>query len=250
MPQSTKSSSRTKSSKAQKGSVGFIHAGTFRQGLFRVFKSDDKDPAETLNELHEYYGTKLSGRYVNVENVDELYEKLVESYQDNLVKGTTNVFKTSTMKSVSDNLKKLGEVTKCHLIKGDDEGEDHEDHEEEHEEPEEKVTKGKGNKGKQPVKKAEVKEESDEEDEDEKPVKSKQAKSKPSSKKLAKAESEDEDDESEHDSESEHESEDEKPAKKSKGKAKKSDDSDDEGEKLKKKSSTPKKSNGSAKKTK
>jgi hypothetical protein len=247
MSQSTKSSSRTKSSKAQKGSVGFIHAGTFRQGLFRVFKSDDKDPAETLNELHEYYGTKLSGRYVNVENVDELYEKLVESYQDNLVKGTTNVFKTSTMKSVSDNLKKLGEVTKCHLIKGDSDGEEHEEREEEHEEePEEKVTKGKGSKGKQPLKKAEVKDETD--DEDEKPVKSKQAKGKPSSKKVAKKE-ESEAEEHESESEAESESEDEKPTKKSKAKSK-NDDSEDEGEKLKKKSSAPKKSSSSAKKTK
>lgn len=248
MPSSTKSASRTKSSKAQKGSVGFIHAGTFRQGLFRVFKSDDKDPAEALNELHEYYGTKLSGRYVNVENVDELYEKLVESYQDNLVKGTTNVFKTSTMKSVSDNLKKLGEVSKCHLIKGGDDEEreelEHDEHEED-EEPEEKVSKGKGSKGKQIAKKAET--EDEDEDEDEKPVKSKQAKSKPTPKKVVKEESENE--------ESEQESEDEKPVKKSKGKTTskhddKNDDSEDEGEKLKKKSSPSKKSSSSAKKTK
>jgi hypothetical protein len=78
---STKNTTSRKSTKATKGSVGFIHGGTFRQGLFRIFKSDEKDPADTLAEFHEYYGQKLSGRYVNVESVDDIYEKFLEHYE-------------------------------------------------------------------------------------------------------------------------------------------------------------------------
>jgi hypothetical protein len=206
-----------KSTKATKGSVGFIHGGTFRQGLFRIFKSDDKDPAETLSELHNYYGQKLSGRYVNVESVDEIYEKFVEHYEKEKVNGTETVFKTSTMKSVCDTLKEIAEVSKCHLIKTDssEDGDDAEEAEEA-EEKEEKETKSS---------KSSKKEE----------VKPKQT----SSKKAKKEESEDEKSESEH---SEEEEEEEKPpAKSSKGKTpvkkgKNDDDSDDEGEKLQKKS--------------
>jgi hypothetical protein len=226
---SAKNTTTRKSSKATKGSVGFIHGGTFRQGLFRIFKSDDKDPSETLTEFHEYYGQKLSGRYVNVESVDEIYEKFLEHYEKEKVNGTETVFKTSTMKSVCDTLKEIAEVSKCHLIKSDssEEGDDAEEGEEaeEKEEKEEKETKS--SKSSKSSKKEETK-----------PKQS-------SSKKAKKEESEDEEkSESEH-SEQEEEEEEEKPAPKSskgktpakKGKAdKKDDDSDDEGEKLQKKS--------------
>jgi cobalamin biosynthesis protein CobT len=230
----TKSSAKTttshKSTKATKGSVGFIHGGTFRQGLFRIFKSDDKDPSETLAEFHQYYGQKLSGRYVNVESVDEIYEKFLEHYQKEKVNGTETVFKTSTMKSVCDTLKDIAEVSKCHLIKSDSSEEG--DEAEEAEETEEKETKSS---------KSSKKEE----------AKPKQT----SSKKAQKEESEDEDkSESEH-SEQEEEEE-EKPApKSSKGKTsakkgkvdKKDDDSDDEGEKLQKKSKSGDKAKKSGK---
>ena len=234
---STKTATTRKSSKATKGSVGFIHGGTFRQGLFRIFKSDDKDPSETLAEFHEYYGQKLSGRYVNVESVDDIYEKFLEHYQKEKVSGTESVFKTSTMKSVCDTLKEIAEVSKCHLIKSES-SEEGEEVEEEVEEKEEKETKSsKTSKTSKTSKKEEVKQ--------------------TSSKKAKKDESEDEQQsESEHsDHESEEEEEDEKPAAKSsksktpakKGKTdKKDEDSDDEGEKLQKKSKSsgdkPKKS--------
>jgi hypothetical protein len=215
---STKTTTARKSTKAAKGSIGFIHGGTFRQGLFRIFKSDEKDPSDTLAEFHEYYGQKLSGRYVNVENVDEIYEKFLEHYGNEKVNGTNTVFKTSTMKSVCDKLKDIAEVSKCHLIKSDSSEEENDAEEgEEAEEKEEKETKS--SKTSKSSKKEEVKQ--------------------TSSKKSKKDESENES-ESEH-SEQEEEEEEKPAAKSSKGKTPakkgKTDDSDDEGEKLQKKSS-------------
>ena len=243
----TKSTPKTttsrKSSKATKGSVGFIHGGTFRQGLFRIFKSDDKDPSETLTEFHEYYGQKLSGRYVNVESVDEIYEKFLEHYEKEKVNGTETVFKTSTMKSVCDTLKEIAEVSKCHLIKSDssEEGENAEDAEEGEEKEEKESKPSKSSKSSKSSKEETKKEE----------TKSKQT----SSKKAKKDESEDEDKSDSEHSESEEEEEEEKPVAKSsksktpvkKGKSDKNEDnSDDEGEKLQKKSKSsgdkPKKS--------
>jgi hypothetical protein len=228
---SAKSTSRGKSSKGSKGSVGFVYGGTFRQGLMCVFKSDDKEP--TIDDLTKYYGSSLNGRYINVENVDEIYQSFLDAYSDSLIKGTETVFKSSTIKDVSNKLKELGEVTKCHLIKSESsKGEEEEEAGSGEEEEDDKKSKSKSSKS--------AKETTKETTKETKPSKS------TTSKKSKKEETEDEASEDEH-SEDEHESEEEEEApKKSKGKSskpassKKKEDSedegsDDEGEKLKKK---------------
>jgi len=226
---SAKSTSRGKSSKGSKGSVGFVYGGTFRQGLMCVFKSDDKEP--TIDDLTKYYGSSLNGRYINVENVDEIYQSFLDAYSDSLIKGTETVFKSSTIKDVSNKLKELGEVTKCHLIKSESsKGEEEEEAGSGEEEEDDKKSKSKSSKSAKETTK------------ETKPSKS------TTSKKSKKEETEDEASEDEH-SEDEHESEEEEEEeapKKSKGKSskpassKKKEDSedegsDDEGEKLKKK---------------
>ncbi len=206
----TKSASRGKTSKGSKGSVGFVYGGTFRQGLMCVFKSDDKEP--NIEELTKYYGSSLNGRYINVENVDDIYQSLLDAYSDSLIKGTETVFKSSTIKDVSNKLKELGEVTKCHLIKSES-SKDEDDAEEAgsgDEEEDDKKSRSKSTKlaksakstGSKKSKKEESEDEASEdeasgheseEEEEEKPVKKGKAPpAKTSSKKKAKEESEDE----------------------------------------------------------
>ena len=132
----SKSSKSTKSSKSAKGSVGFMYGGVFRQGIVCFFKSDDKEP--NVEELTKYYGSSLNGRYINVEEVEDVYSKLLETYSDTMIKGTETVFKTSTLKDVADKLKELGEVNKCHLLKSETE-EAEESGEEKEEKDEKKV---------------------------------------------------------------------------------------------------------------
>jgi hypothetical protein len=178
-----------RTSKSDKGCVGFVADGVIRKATIYAFKTNDKDPAERISELQQYFGS-VKGKYVCVSDVDEVYDKFVEALSEFRVKETP-LFGVSITKG-NDVLKTVSETTKAHNIKCGDGGDGDEDEKQEVDEGDEtdKTTK--------PTKKTAKTKQADE-DAEEKPVK-KSTNKKPASKKdedeqeSSKSESENDDD--------------------------------------------------------
>jgi hypothetical protein len=214
------------STKSDKGCVGFIREGCMKGGYARMFWCEDADPADHLKDFEQYYTGSITGRYVTVENPEEVYEKFHEEYKSALCAGSDTVFSTNTVQAVADKLKEIGGVKQCHNYKGSA-PKPPRSKDSDKDESEEKPKKGKSKK----TEKEESEEEASEEEE-EKPKKGKkkaekeEEEEKPKKGGKKKAEKEEEEEASEE--------EEEKPKKGKKKPAK--DESDDEGEKLKSKS--------------
>jgi hypothetical protein len=122
-----------RTSKSDKGCVGFVADGVMRKVTIYVFKTYDKDPSERIAELQEYFGA-VKGKYINVANVDEIYDKFIEELSAHRIKETPLISVSIT--SGNDALKKVSDVKQSHNIKTVDKSEDNADNDAEEEEPE------------------------------------------------------------------------------------------------------------------
>jgi hypothetical protein len=214
-------SSKSKSNKAEKGCVGIVYGGVLKASKIHIFKHEDTELENFAKNLSQYYGTEFDIKYVPVEDFDDVYEKFLETLDQEQRVSQTPVFNVS-ISDASKILKEVAEAKACKSFtlkkkekkaKDDSEGEA----EEEEEKPDEKQKKKSSKKSKN---------DSDGEEEDEEEEKPKK---KSSSKK------------SKNDSEAEEDEEEEKPKKKSSSKKSKNDseaeedEEDDTDKKLKKK---------------
>jgi hypothetical protein len=198
-------------SKTTKGCVGLVYGGTLKASNIHIFKHEDSELESFAKDLSQYYGTKFDIKYVPTEDYDDLYEKVLETLDQEKRVSNTPMFNV-TISDASKILKELAEAKACKSFTLD--------------------------------KKKKDKDSDEKDDKDEKPKK-KSDKKKSKSDSDAEADSDAEsgkDSDNEKDDDSENESEDEKPKKKSDKKSKKvkdesdeEDEEDDKDKKLKKK---------------
>jgi hypothetical protein len=72
-----------KSSKSEKGCVGFVAGGVLKQGHIRIISSDSNDPEEVIQEYVKYYGESVKLKFVPVENPSDYLEKFAEKLVEN-----------------------------------------------------------------------------------------------------------------------------------------------------------------------
>jgi len=212
--------SKSKSNKVEKGCVGIVYGGVLKASKIHIFKHEDTELEDFAKNLSQYYGTEFDIKFVPVEDFDDVYEKFLETLDQEQRVSQTPVFNVS-ISDASKILKEVADAKACKsftLKKKEKKVKDESDAEAEEEEEEEKSKKKSSSK----KSKDESDGEAEEEEEDEKPKKK-------SSSKKSKNESEAE------------EEEDEKPKKKSSSKKSKNeseaeeDEEDDNDKKLKKK---------------
>jgi len=212
--------SKSKSNKVEKGCVGIVYGGVLKASKIHIFKHEDTELEDFAKNLSQYYGTEFDIKFVPVEDFDDVYEKFLETLDQEQRVSQTPVFNVS-ISDASKILKEVADAKACKsftLKKKEKKVKDESDGEAEEEEEEEKSKKKSSSK----KSKDESDGEAEEEEEDEKPKKK-------SSSKKSKNESEAE------------EEEDEKPKKKSSSKKSKNeseaeeDEEDDNDKKLKKK---------------
>jgi hypothetical protein len=201
-----------KSSKSEKGCVGFVSGGVLKQGHIRLISSDSCDPEEVIQEYVKYYGDSVKLKYVPVENASDYLEKFAEKLEESDDKSRLdeNFFHFGSVDAATI----LREVTdaksakKYSVKKKGDDDEDDKSGDEDDKKPAKKPAK-KSSKKKEESEDEKDEDKSDGEKSDDEDKKSKKKDAKKPAKKSSKKKEESED-------------EDEK------------DDSDDEGEKLKK----------------
>ena len=72
----------TKKTATQKGSVAFLYGGMLKTGCARVFWTEEKNPIETVKEHRDNYGPDVNCRYVNCENPEKVYTKVLKNIGD------------------------------------------------------------------------------------------------------------------------------------------------------------------------
>ena len=213
--------SKSKSNKVEKGCVGIVYGGVLKASKIHIFKHEDTELEDFAKNLSQYYGTEFDIKFVPVEDFDDVYEKFLETLDQEQRVSQTPVFNVS-ISDASKILKEVADAKACKsftLKKKEKKVKDESDGEAEEEEEEEKSKK------KSSSKKSKDESDGEAEEGDEKPKK------KSSSKK------------SKNESDAEEEEEDEKPKKKSSSKKSKNeseaeaeeDEEDDNDKKLKKK---------------
>jgi len=115
--------SKQRISKSDKGCIGFVFGGVLKQSTIRLFKTPDKDPQETYDELTQYYGN-ITGRYVFSTDVDIVYDKIIKELSEHRI-SETPLFSVSCS-TASETLRSISGYSKCHVLnhKSNDDAED------------------------------------------------------------------------------------------------------------------------------
>ena len=115
--------SKQRVSKSDKGCIGFVFGGVLKQSTIRLFKTPDKDPQETYDELTQYYGN-ITGRYVFSTDVDDVYNKIIKELSEHRI-SETQLFSVSCS-TASETLRSTSGYNKCHVLnhKSNDDAED------------------------------------------------------------------------------------------------------------------------------
>jgi hypothetical protein len=193
-----------KSSKSEKGCVGFVSGGVLKQGHIRLISSDSCDPEEVIQEYVKYYGDSVKLKYVPVENASDYLEKFAEKLEESDDKSRLdeNFFHFGSVDAATI----LREVTDAKSAKkysvkknDDDDKSGDEDDKKPAKKPAKKSSKKKEDSEDDKDDKDEDKSDGEKSDEEDKKSKKKEAKkpAKKSSKKKEESENEDEKDDSE-----------------------------------------------------
>lgn len=199
--------SKSKSNKVEKGCVGIVYGGVLKASKLHIFKHENTELEDFAKNLSQYYGTEFDIKYVPVEDFDDVYEKFLETLDQEQRVSQTPVFNVS-ISDASKILKEVAEAKACKsftLKKKEKEAEAEEeeddkskkkssskksknDSEAEEEEEEDKTKK------KSSSKKSKDESEAEEDEEEEKPKKKSSSKKSKDSKDDSEAEEDEEDD--------------------------------------------------------
>lgn len=111
MPKSNKKSDSTKKSTTQKGSVAFLYGGMLKTGCARVFWTDSKDPTDTVKDHRDNYGPDVNCRYVNCEDAEKVYTKVLKNVGDKVLWGSTVLFHATNLINL---IKEVADVKQAH----------------------------------------------------------------------------------------------------------------------------------------
>ena len=117
----TESTKKSSPKRNQTEAVGFVYGGALFKGS-RVFVFSCKDCKDCVGYVKEnlvqFYGSDVSGRYVKCENSEETLEKILDQAKEKgyYVEENCNVLKLS-VSDASKLLKDVSGYTSCHNIK-------------------------------------------------------------------------------------------------------------------------------------